>query len=493
MSSIVLVAVPRTAVHMPSPALAALKGSVESNGHRCYCIDLNIELYHDLKNQHDIYTTIDSYFQTDLRYLQQRSQDLNNLLDIKNTLPELVRRSYNDFLEKWSEIIISKNSDWIGISILSVNSIIPTIDLCKELRKRTDKKIVIGGPGVSTFGIMGSANLGEFLKSINYIDVYIQGEGEYSLVDLLEGNLKSSYDQIDDLDSLPVSNYDDFDFSKYNTKNKIVAITGSRGCVRNCTFCDIRAAWKKYRYRSGKNIADEILNHNKKYGTLEFQFTDSLINGSLKSLNDFLDTMISYKNANLMDNDVTWSGQFICRPKEQFGESWYKKMSLAGAKQLQIGVESGSESVMHDMGKKLSMDDIDFTMQMLLKYNIQCDILMVIGYPTETDDDFNKTLEMLDRFSYYSDEGVISGVNLGKTMVVLPGSPIGENPTHWNISHDDNRNWISLSNPSLTFKERVRRRITAQKRCQELGYIVKWPVTTLMTLKQGLQSSSETI
>jgi hypothetical protein len=118
---------------------------------------------------------------------------------------------------------------------------------------------------------------------------------------------------------------------------------------------------------------------------------------------------------------------------------------------------------------------------------------MVIGYPTETADDFNKTLEMLDRFSYYSDEGVISGVNLGKTMVVLPGSPIGENPTHWNISHDDNKNWISLSNPSLTFRERVRRRIEAQKKCQELGYIVKWPVTTLMTLKQGLQSSSETI
>jgi radical SAM superfamily enzyme YgiQ (UPF0313 family) len=493
MSSITLVSVPRTSLHIPSPALAALKSSVETNGHECFCIDLNIELYQDFLDNFNEYKIVDTYFQTDLRYLKQNGTDLQSLLNIIDSLPNTTKLLYDNFLEKWSSKILEKNTNWIGISVLSVNSIIPTIDLCKKIKSKSSTPIVIGGPGVSTFGIMGSANLGEFLKSVNLINEYIQGEGEYSLVDLLNGTLKNHYEQIDNLDELPIPDYSDFDFTKYSSKNNAVAITGSRGCVRNCSFCDIKAAWKKYRYRSGKSVAEEFLHHNTVYGSTDFQFTDSLVNGSLKSFNDFLDSLIDYKEKGLINKNITWSGQFICRPKSQFGETWYKKMSESGAKQLQIGIESGSESVMHDMGKKLSIDDIEYTLQMLLKYKIQCDMLMIIGYPTETLEDFNKTINMLEKFSYYSDQGVISGVNLGKTMVVLPGSPIGENLNHWGIEYDDNKNWISLNNPSLNFKERVRRRVVAQKKCEELGYIVKWPITTLTTLKQSLENSSETI
>jgi len=495
MSSITIVAVPRTALHMPSPALAVLKSSVESSGHKCNTIDLNIELYNDLKDKHfSQYKTIDNYFQTDLRYLLQDSNNLDSLINKRYDLDSSSLQVYNTFLKTWAKIILDTNTDWIGISVLSVNSILPTIDLCSELKTQNPNcRIVIGGPGVSTFGIMGASNFGEFMKQNELIETYIQGEGEHSLTALLENKDYSNFDQIDKLDELPIPNYDDFSFGKYTSSNNVVAITGSRGCVRNCTFCDIKSAWKKYRYRSGANIVAEFVNHYKKYNSTEFHFTDSLVNGNLNTFREFLEGIIEEKKAGNLPANIKWSGQFICRPQHQFKEDWYSLIKQSGVKQLHIGIESGSEDVLKDMGKPLLRSDIDFMMEMLLKYEIQCDMLMIVGYPTETQKDFDDTIRMIKDYSKYSEAGVISGINLGKTMVVLPGSPIGQNLAHWDITYDEKQNWVSKKNPSLTFKERVRRRVQVQKVCEQQGYTVRWPITTLNTILAGLEKESETI
>lgn len=491
--SITLVASPRTSNSMPSPALAALKPCVENAGYRCYTIDLNIELFNDLKHHYSVYGEVDNYFQTDFRYLSQDILDLEPLTKMKYSLSDDALALYKEHLNRWADHILNQKTEWIGISLLSVNSVLYTIDLAEVLKdKSPDCKIVLGGPGVSTFGIMGASNLGEFMIVTGLADRYLTGEGEYSLVDLLDGKENIAQEQIDNLDVLPFPDYSDFDFTKYGSQHNAVAVTGSRGCVRSCTFCDIRSAWKKYRYRSGTSIANEIINHHQKFGSTEFKFTDSLVNGSLKAFEEFLDAIILAKKQGLFTKDIKWSGQFICRPINQFKEEWFEKMSLAGANMLQIGVESGSEAVMHNMGKKLSNDDIDFTIGMLTKYKIQCDLLMIVGYPTETDEDFGMTLKLLERLSPYSEQGCIEGINLGKTMVVLPGSPVGENMAHWGIEYDENNNWISTHNPGLTFKERVKRRVLAQEKCQELGYMIRWPLTTLRTLSENLKLNKET-
>lgn len=491
--SLTLVASPRTANHMPSPALAALKPCVQNAGFNCHTIDLNIELYADLKSNFVQYKEIDSYFQTDLRYMSQDNINLTPLLEQKNNLSDKTLELYKNHLNCWADKILEKQTEWIGISVLSVNSVLYTADLCEILKSKKQCKIVLGGPGVSTFGISGVSNFGQFMVDTKLADAYISGEGEESLIALLQGKKHIGYKQIEDLDSLPHPDYSDFDFKKYSNKNNAVAITGSRGCVRNCTFCDIKSAWASYRYRSGSSIANEIINHHQKFGSTEFYFTDSLINGSLKAFEDFLDAMVLAKEQNKISDKVVWSGQFICRPIHQFKEEWFKKMKIAGAKQLHIGIESGSEAVMHDMGKKLSNDDIDFTIAMLTKYEIQCDMLMIVGYPTETENDFNQTLNLLERLGPYNEQGTISGVNLGKTMVVLPGSPIGENMSHWGIEYDENNNWVSKYNPTLNFKERVKRRLIAQEKCEELGYVVRWPLTTLKTLHDNLKLNKETV
>ena len=62
----------------------------------------------------------------------------------------------------------------------------------------------------------------------------------------------------------------------------------------------------------------------------------------------------------------------------------------------------------------------------------------------------------------------------------------------WGIDYDDDNNWVSIQNPSLTFSERIRRRIYLHKLCQDIGYVIRWPITTLTTLQQTMNKNKVT-
>ena len=86
-------------------------------------------------------------------------------------------------------------------------------------------------------------------------------EGELAIVELLKGNLdypginNTNYQQIDDLDSLEFPDYDDYQ-TDYGDIQQIT-LTGSRGCVRKCSFCDINAFWK-FLYRRLSYISQMV-------------------------------------------------------------------------------------------------------------------------------------------------------------------------------------------------------------------------------------------
>ena len=82
--------------------------------------------------------------------------------------------------------------------------------------------------------------------------------------------------------------YSDYEIDQYmwDKSGPMIPITGSKGCVRNCDFCDVRFQFGKYQFRTGKDIAKEMISLSQKHGYRKFQFTDSLVNGSLKVMKD---------------------------------------------------------------------------------------------------------------------------------------------------------------------------------------------------------------
>ena len=95
---------------------------------------------------------------------------------------------------------------------------------------------------------------------------------------------------------------------------------------------------------------------------------------------------------------------------------------------------------------------------------------MIIGYPTETEKDFQESIDMFRKYKPY--QSIIDTVHLGSTLGVLPGTPLAEDHVH-DLSLNDGENfWIYEKNKSLTFKERIKRRLIAGEELQKMGYTI---------------------
>lgn len=446
MFNIVIISVPGTVSRLPPAAPALLKSSVEQAGFTCKTVDYNIRLYSESCYSHDLET----YFTTGINQEQESVAQI--------------------MITAWADELCQLNADYIGISVFTYQNRVATRMFCQAIRARSTARIVLGGQGLADGGIQGVISFGQQLIDQGLADFYIRSEGEISLVALLQGNIdhpginSNNFQQLDDLDSLPFPNYDDYDLAQYSPPK--LPITGSRGCVRSCSFCDIHEHWK-FRWRSGENIAKELIYLNQRYDVADFNFTDSLINGNYKEFNRFIEILAEY-NQNAA-RPINWSSQFIIRSVTQSSEHYWKKIAASGAKDLAIGVETGSDRVRKHMNKQFTNLELDYSMAMMHQHGITCVFLMIIGYPTETVQDFQDTLDMFDRYAQYQD--IIVNIEFGSTLGILPGTPLYRHAAEWNIELDKyENNWVALDNPDLTLETRLARRQHVIAHAQKLGY-----------------------
>ena len=169
------------------------------------------------------------------------------------------------------------------------------------------------------------------------------------------------------------------------------------------------------------------------------------------------------------------TGQFIIRSHHSETDNDYEIMSAAGFKILEVGIESGSQGVRWHMGKKFTDEDIDVFMERLSKHGMMVVFLMIVGYPTETLDDFQATVDMLTRYKPYLESGTIVEACLGGTLRIEPNTSLSRDSNvifqlDTNGKKDD-LNWVYQTNPDLTLKERIRRRLVLMTHAQELGYL----------------------
>ena len=314
----------------------------------------------------------------------------------------------NDAANLAADLVVQHNPDLIAMTSLSHVQIAWTDKLLSAIRQKTNATIITGGPGISYEQVLGKT-AGRMLAEKNLIDYYVLGEGDIAFDNFLKGQIDPGVNhkgdiaeqwvpQIDNLDNVILPTYRKFDFSDYgvNVFGKLpstINITGSRGCVRRCTFCDIGHLWKKFRFRSSDSIVAEILKHHKETGCIDYFFNDSLINGSMKQFTEVMEKLIALKEIHEELRPIRYSGQFILRPKQHHPEHIYESMKRSGCHHIQIGVESGSEAVRDHMGKKFSNADMDYHFEMCAKHGIKNFIFMMIAYPTETLADFQDTLD----------------------------------------------------------------------------------------------------
>jgi hypothetical protein len=465
---VLIVTIPPQDTTRPPGILSVLAGCCDHVGAQYEVLDLNLYMYKSLPSS-IVEELISDCF-------------LNQFRSTKNL------EHFQTVCEKLLETIIKEKPTYLAISVFTHVNILAANELLKFLKKQkldVNFKIIIGGLGIydAVEEITGDLEFGEYARQHNLVDYCIYGEGEVAFIELLKGNdtypgiNQTNSKQILNLDEIPQPTYQKINPSEYfYSSEPEVLVTGSRGCVRSCTFCNVSSYWEKYVYKSGQILADELFNIWKTTGVRKFDFSDSLINGSIKVFRDFNKALIKYKELD-PGFDPLYKGQFICRPSDQLKEQDYIEMKLAGAETLVVGIESFSNQVRDHMRKKFNNDAIDWHFEMSGKYGIKNVLLLLCGYVTETEQDHNINLEYLKKYQKYALSRTIYAINIEVGGLIIQNntplaSMVEELAIHVYKESTNDSTWISSLNPTLTPKERLRRNVELMDLAYDLGYKV---------------------
>lgn len=462
-----LLNIPFMSVAYAPAGTSLLKACLQKAGFSCVVKDYNIKLWHSLSDEKVI-------------------ADLENYFTINGSLDTDTQVLVDQYYELVVNELLELNPRWIGFSVFTFQCQRATREILQKLRTRFKGKIMVGGAGISTRGIASSnADYAEGLLKENLIDAYIKGDGDIALVELVKENYDyagingNPYKGVPNLNDIPKPDWSDVINLPYRYHDKkVLPITGSRGCVRHCSFCDIHEFWTKFKFRSGENIAEEMIQNYNEHGIKEFYFMDSLINGSMKAFRELCSTLVKYyKDNNLPEKFFRWGGQFIVRSPNQILPEDFDLAARSGCDNLCWGVESGSEQVRKHMQKQFTNTDLDYCMEQMSRVGMHCYFFMIIGYPTETDKDFQDSLDMFTRYQRYAIEGTLYGVNLGALASLDDGTPLYKNSEQLGLipiipaEHVHGLNWQSKTNP-ITIEKRILRRILIQEHCIKLKYTI---------------------
>lgn len=259
-----------------------------------------------------------------------------------------------------------------------------------------------------------------------FIDYVIMGEAELTLKDILNGvpdrdilgicysensqgvqNPPRPFNEnLDDL-PFPARHLVDNSIYKRPDNGKVQAVIKvSRGCPYHCFFClATPVSGSKVRTRSAENIITEINECVEKYNIKNFLFWSDIFNFDREWTLDLCRKII---NSGLK---ITWSANTRANTMD---DEMANLMYKSGCRLVSIGVESGSQEILNNIGKKITLDDIRNTVKILKKNKIKIYNYFVIGLPWETE----KTVEETIKFAIELDSNFISFY----TATPLPGT-----------------------------------------------------------------------
>jgi hypothetical protein len=467
-SHVLITSIPVQEVSKPPGILSVLAGCCESAGVTYEIFDLNLHMYQTLPE--DVCQQLANDF------LHNRFRSADN------------QQYYQQMCSDYLKIIQQTNPTHLAISVFTYASVLAADCLFRYLKQHNiNCKIIIGGWGLKDCvnHITGKQEFGEYCLDNNLVDYCVYGEGELAFIELLRGNIgypginADNQPQLMDLDVLPRPSHKKIrpDNYFYATIPELL-MNGSRGCVRNCTFCDVARYWGKYIYKSGDVLASELFEAWQTTGVQKFNFSDSLVNGSIREFRKFNKQLIQYKQSH-PDFDPKYIGQFICRPANQLKDIDYAEMAEAGCETLVVGIESFSNAIRDHMKKKFSNEDIDNHFKSCARYGIKNVLLMLSGYVTETLEDHQLQIEYLKKYQIYGLSRVIYAINMEVSgLLFFKDTPLLDMKDelqvefpHWESS-GNREEWVSAANPDLTPKERLRRSLEIMQTAYDLGYKV---------------------
>lgn len=333
---------------------------------------------------------------------------------------------------------ISSDLICVGISTMTGTQIRNALNLAKRVRRLTDSKIPL------VWGGCHPSVMPEQTLENEYVDIVVIGEGDKTFVELIkaldskqslntikgimykDGNkkVKTPDRPLLDIEKLLPVPWELVDVERYIHQDMYVKNKGrildlgqtSRGCPYNCGFCS-SAAIRKRRWRgmSAEKSIDMITDTVKKFNLGGFWLRDDAFYINRERVTAICEGII----ANNLDVSFYTSGTRadVLLKSPDYNLDVLKR---AGAYTFKIGAESGSQRILNLMQKGITVEQVLAASQRCKKLGIIPIFGLLIGYPTETFVDINKTIDLAFRIKKENPKAELEVIS---TYTALPGTP----------------------------------------------------------------------
>ncbi len=238
------------------------------------------------------------------------------------------------------------------------------------------------------------------IEKIPEIDLILGNNEKVDIVKFVEDFISSQNKIIVD-DVIHNKNYRDFGSVTYTEKTRAV-IKVQDGCDRFCTYCVIPYARGRVRSRNPKNVINEISNIAKK-GIKEVVITGIHVASYGKDFDYKYELIDLLEEINKIDGierirlgsiePLLITEDFINRLKKLEKICHHFHLSL----------QSGCNETLQRMNRRYTIDEFEVIVNRLRK--TYSDVILttdiIVGFPNETDEEFEKTFEFLKKIKFY--------------------------------------------------------------------------------------------
>ena len=325
-----------------------------------------------------------------------------SIVDSVGLAPSHTSRYYKGFLIglELDEVAnrIPSDADIVGISVIFTHEWPAVVRIIEHIKAaRPELKIMVGGEHVTS--------MPEFCLETSQADYIVTGEGEESILELLEaiendGDLASipgvgfrhgngytinvRRPRRVDVDDIPYPAWHLFDLQTYRDNNLVggmdtarmnLPLLATRGCPYQCTFCSSPNMWlPTWIARDPIKVVDEIEHHIKNYGATSFPFQD--LTAIVRK-----DWTVDFCNE-ILRRGLDVALQFPSGTRSEAIDSEVAElMKKTGMVALAYAPESGSEYTRRLIKKKMKTDNLMASIRASAEADLNVSCFMIIGFP----------------------------------------------------------------------------------------------------------------
>lgn len=315
-------------------------------------------------------------------------------------------------------LIKEKRPKCVGMTACTLD-IFGASDLAQKLKKEIPEVVtVLGGPHVTAVPV-------ETMERFPDIDIGVIGEGELTIIDLLNSLEKNGMEGIlgiegvayrdgegkvvitrrrsfiMELDTLPLPAWDLLpDIRKHYFappwtmhSGRTATIITSRGCAFQCIYCDRKVFGNRMRFHSAGYVMNMLRTMHFKYGIGHFRIADDNFISHKGRLREICNRILEEKLS------ITWS----CLARvDSIDPDSLSLMKKAGCWSVAFGVETGSQKIHEIEKKRVTLEKIAHAVKITREAGIKTISFNIIGHPLETIEtikatiNFNKKIKVDD-------------------------------------------------------------------------------------------------